>query len=82
MPCSITGTGKPVLNGHSKLDKTKIFMTNGILMKVESIAECSPCSITGTGKPVLNGHSKLDKTKIFMTNGILMKVKSIAECSP
>ena len=38
-------TVKPVLNGHSKIDKTKIFMTNGSLMKVESIAECSPWSI-------------------------------------
>ena len=34
-------TVKPVLNGHSKIDKTKILMTNGSLMKVESIAECS-----------------------------------------
>ena len=30
-----------VKNGHSKIDKTKIFMTNGSLMKVKSIAECS-----------------------------------------
>ena len=28
-----------------KIDKTKILMTNGSLMKVESIAECSPWSI-------------------------------------
>ena len=35
-------TVKPVLSGHSKIDKTKILMTNGSLMKVESIAECSP----------------------------------------
>ena len=32
---------KPVLSGHSKIDKTKVFKTNGSLMKVESIAECS-----------------------------------------
>ena len=32
-------------NGHSKKDKTKILMTNGSLMKVESIAECSPWNI-------------------------------------
>ena len=38
-------TVKPVLSGHSKLDKTKILMTNGSLMKVESIAECSKGSI-------------------------------------
>ena len=32
---------KPALSGHSKIDKTKILKTNGSLMKVESIAECS-----------------------------------------
>ena len=35
------GTVKPVLRGHSKIDKTKVLKTNGSLMKVESIAECS-----------------------------------------
>ena len=34
-------TVKPVLSGHSKIDKTKGLKTNGILMKVKSIAECS-----------------------------------------
>ena len=38
-------TIKPVLSGLSKLDKTKVLMTNGSQMKVESIAECSPWSI-------------------------------------
>ena len=33
-------TVKPVNNGQQKIDKTKILMTNGILMKVERIAEC------------------------------------------
>ena len=33
------GTVKPVLSGHSKIDETKIIMTNGSLMKAESIAE-------------------------------------------
>ena len=41
----LRNTVKPVLSGHSKIDKTKILMTNGSLMKVESIAECSPWSI-------------------------------------
>ena len=42
--CVVTtvSTVKPVLNGHSIIDKTKILMTNGSLLKVESIAECSP----------------------------------------
>ena len=34
-------TVKPSLSGHSKIDKTKILMTNGSLMKVYSIADCS-----------------------------------------
>ena len=29
---------KPILSGHSKIDKTKILMTNGGLMKVKRIA--------------------------------------------
>ena len=41
----ISNTVKPMLSGHSKIDKPKILMTNGSLMKVESIAECSPWSI-------------------------------------
>ena len=34
-------TVKLVLSGLPKIDKTKVLMTNGSLMKVESIAECS-----------------------------------------
>ena len=34
-------TVKPVISGHSKIDKTKVLKINGSLMKVESIAECS-----------------------------------------
>ena len=34
-------TEKPVLNCHTKIDKTKILMTNGSLMKVQSIGECN-----------------------------------------
>ena len=36
-----SNTVKSVLNGHLKTDKTKVLKTNGSLMKVESIAECS-----------------------------------------
>ena len=35
-------TVKPVLSGHSKIDKTKVLMINGSFMQVKSIAECSP----------------------------------------
>ena len=38
-------TVKPVLNPHSKTDRSKILVTNGSLMKVKRIAECSPLSI-------------------------------------
>ena len=37
----VYGTVKPVLSSHSKIDKTKVLKTNGSLMKVDSIAECS-----------------------------------------
>ena len=47
-------TVKPVLSCHSKIDKTKMLMTNGSLMKVESIAECSPWSILQYFWPALS----------------------------
>ena len=34
-------TVKLVLSAHSKKDKTKVLKTNGSLIKIESIAECS-----------------------------------------
>ena len=34
-------TVKPVLSGNSKMDKTKALKTDGSLIQVESIAECS-----------------------------------------
>ena len=37
----VVNTVKPVFSSHSKEDKIKILITNGSLMKVESIAECS-----------------------------------------
>ena len=43
--CNMESTVKHVLSGHSKTDKTQILMSNGTLLKVESIAECSPWSI-------------------------------------
>ena len=33
-------TVNPVLNGHLKIDKTKVLMTNGSLMNVKSISKC------------------------------------------
>ena len=37
-------TVKPVLSGHSKKDKIKVFKTNGSLRKVESIALGAFCN--------------------------------------
>ena len=47
-------TVKPVLSSHPKIDKTKILVTNGSLMKVESIAECSFWSILQYFWPALS----------------------------
>ena len=46
-------TVKPVLSGHSEIDKTKILMTNGSLMKVKST-----CIKVYTVKPVMSWSSK------------------------
>ena len=37
----LSATVKPVLSGHSKIDKTKNLKTDGSITKVESIVECS-----------------------------------------
>ena len=49
-------TVKPVLSSHLKIDKTKVIMENGSLMKVESIAECSPWSILQYFLPALSNN--------------------------
>ena len=41
-------TVKPVLSGHSKIDKTKVLKLDGTLMQVESIAECSKRAFCNT----------------------------------
>ena len=57
-------TVKPVLNGHSKIDKTKILMTNCSLIKVESIAECSKKEHSAILLTCIKGQSIL-KTKFW-----------------
>ena len=47
-------TVEPVLSGHSKIDKTRILMTNGSLMKIECIADCSLWSILQYLGPALS----------------------------
>ena len=61
--CTKTNTVKPVLSGLSKIDKTQILMTNGSLMKVESIAECSHWSILQYFWPALSDN--LSENPIF-----------------
>ena len=41
-------TVKPVLSGHSKIDKTKVLKTGGRLLQVESITECSSGAFCNT----------------------------------
>ena len=41
-------TVKPVLSGHSNIDKTTGLKDNGSLMKVKSIAECSKRAFCNT----------------------------------
>ena len=50
------GIVKPVYNGYSKIDKTKIFITNGSLMKVKRIAECFNWSILQYFWPALSDN--------------------------
>ena len=38
---ALHSTVKPVLSGHSKIDKTKVLKTDDSLMQVKCIAECS-----------------------------------------
>ena len=54
--CLSKPTIKPVISGHAKIDKTKILLTDGSLMKVESIAECSHWSILQYVCPVLSDN--------------------------
>ena len=67
----IYNTVKPVLSGHSKIDKTKILMTNGGLMKVESIAECSPWSILQYFWPALSDNRSWKPILVLFMSGRL-----------
>ena len=47
----------------TKIDKTEILMTNGSLMKVESIAECSPWSILQYFWPALTWKALFESAR-------------------
>ena len=67
----VVNTVKPVLSSHSK--RTKILITNGSLMNVKMIAECSPWSILQYSGPALsdnwssflNGHLRQQSIYIY-----------------
>ena len=53
---------KPVLSGLSKLDKTNVLNTDGSIMQVKSIAECSLGSILQYFWPALSNNPSLKPT--------------------
>ena len=68
-------TLKPVLSSHSKKkDKTKILLTNGSLIKVESIAECSNGSIQQYFLPALSKSLSWKPILVFFLSGRLRQV--------
>ena len=66
-------TVKPVLSGHSKIDKTKVLETNVSLMKVESIAECSLGAFCNTW-PALSNNQSWEPIFVFILSGHLRQV--------
>ena len=72
-------TVKPVLSGNSKIDNTKILMTNCSLMKVESIAECSPWNACDTELKdiVITGDFNLNYLHITFRSLINLKTVKI-----
>ena len=67
-------TVKPVLSRHSKIDKTKIFKTNGSLMQVKSIAECSLGAFCNTFDLHLAILSLGNQFLVFFLSGRLRQV--------
>ena len=72
---------KPVLSGHSKMDKTKILMSNESLMKVESIAECSHWSILQNFWPALSDYW-CSKPIFFLLEGGRLRQVLLYHTSP
>ena len=67
-------TVKPVLSGHLKIDKTKVLMENGSLMKIESIAKCSRWSILQYFRPSLSDNRYSKTIFVFFLSGRLRQV--------
>ena len=67
-------TVKHVLSIQSKIDKTKVLRTNGSLMKVKSIAECSPWSILQYFWPALRDDQSWKPILVFFLSDRLRQV--------
>ena len=70
----IIHTVKLALRGHSKIDKTKVLKTNGSLMKIKSIAECSLGAFCNTFD-LYKAMTSLEKQfLVFLLSGRLRQV--------
>ena len=69
-----------VLSGHPKIDKTKVLQTNGSLMQVKSIAECSLgafCNTFDLHKTIIGLEYKF---LVFSLSGCLRQVLLYTVC--
>ena len=66
-----SNTVKHVLSGRSKIDKTKILMTNGSLMKVENIAKCAFCNTHNLHYAIIGNENQF---LVFFFSGRLRQV--------
>ena len=73
-------TVKTVLSGHSKIVKTKFLMTNGSIMKVESVAECSHWSILQYFWPAFKDNRCWKPILFFFLSGCLRQ--GLQHCLP
>ena len=77
---SICWTVKLVLSGHIKIEKTKLLIENGSLMKVESIAECSKGNLLQHFWPALSDNWYWKPILVFFLSGRLRQVL-LYDCS-
>ena len=63
-----------------KIDKTKIRMTNGGLMKVKSIAECSKGNILQYFRPALSDNWSCNQFLVFLRVAVLNRFYCTQYC--
>ena len=71
---------KTCLKWSLKIDKTKILMTNGSLMQVESIEECSKWSILKYFWPALSDNWSLNQFLVFLRVAVLGRFYCMLTC--